>query len=82
MAMIQGATPGNPDSLLRLTLRAGEQDYSSALVCTSAYIRDCWDFDSSRRPRIPGLRRQLFKFLERDSDATMNALVRTILRPK
>ncbi|KAG9035107.1 hypothetical protein FS837_002031 [Tulasnella sp. UAMH 9824] len=78
MAMIQGATPGNPDSLLRLKLRTGQQDYSSALMCTSAYIRDCWDFDSSKRPRIPGLRRQLFKFLEKASDTTMNALMLTM----
>ncbi|KAG8928844.1 hypothetical protein FRC00_001630 [Tulasnella sp. 408] len=82
MAMIQGVAPGNPDSLLRLTSRTGEQDYSGALMCASASIRDCWSFDSSRRPRIPGLRRQLFKFLEKDSDATMNALVRIILRSK
>lgn len=81
MAMIQGVAPGDPDLLLRLTSTTGEQDYNGALMCTSACIRDSWDFDSSRRPGILGLRRQLFKFLEKDSDASMNALVRIILRP-
>ncbi|KAG8897623.1 hypothetical protein FRC01_011243, partial [Tulasnella sp. 417] len=76
MAMIQGVAPGNPDSLLRLTLTPGEQDYSRALLCTSADIRSCWSFDFRTRPRMATLRRQLLKLFEKDT--TLDALRQTM----